>query len=96
MGSQGGEDALQSSDCRTMVDWWTHICVRINQEEQLGGKTDLATQGSSMGKGSLKISCYKICGSCGGERNSQTHRRVHWRDPKGLEHTQAHLPRSQH
>ena len=25
----------------------------------------------------------KICGDCGGGRNSQTHRRVCWRDPQG-------------
>ena len=41
--------------------WWTgqgggwqrgqsHICMQINQEEQLGSETDLATQGSSAGR----------------------------------------------
>ena len=33
--------------------WWkgrSHICVWTDQEEQLGSKTDQATQGSSMGK----------------------------------------------
>ena len=31
-------------------NWWTgwsHICVQINWQEQLGSKTDYATQGSS-------------------------------------------------
>ena len=30
--------------------WWSYICMCINQEEQLGSKTDYKTQGSSMGK----------------------------------------------
>ena len=33
-----------------LVEWWSHICVQINQEEQLGCNTDHTTQGSSMGK----------------------------------------------
>ena len=33
---------------------WSHICVRINQEEQLGSETDYATYGSNVGKESLK------------------------------------------
>ena len=42
-----------------MVDWnghkgwwtrWSHIRMWINQEEQLGSKTDCTTQGSSLGK----------------------------------------------
>ena len=53
MGSQGGEEVWQGSSWRTR---WSHICVQINQEEQLGSKTDHATQGSSMGKESLKTS----------------------------------------
>ena len=43
MGSQGGEDAQQSSS------WQSHIRARINQEEHLGSKMDRATQGSSAG-----------------------------------------------
>ena len=30
--------------------WWSHILVRINQEEQLGSETDRTTQGSSEGR----------------------------------------------
>ena len=47
MGSGGGEDAGQGSSWQT---GWSHISVWINQEEQLGSKTDHATQGSIMGK----------------------------------------------
>ena len=33
---------------------WPHICMQINWEEQLGSETDHTTQGSSIGKQSLK------------------------------------------
>ena len=46
-GSQDGQDAQQGGDWRTS---WSHMHMRINQEEQLGNKTDPATQGSSVGK----------------------------------------------
>ena len=49
MGSWGGEDPWQGSSCG---GWWnrgSHIRVRINLEEQLGSKTDRATQGSTVG-----------------------------------------------
>ena len=38
----------------------------------------------------------KTCGGCSGRRNSQPHRRVHWRDPHGPKHKQTHAPRNQH
>ena len=47
MGSRGGEDSQPGSS------WWTgwsHICVWINQEEQLGSRRDHATHHSSAGK----------------------------------------------
>ena len=50
MGSWEGEDVEQGSG------WRFHICMRINQEDQLGSKTDCATQASSMWKKSLKTS----------------------------------------
>ena len=37
MGSQGGEDAQQPGGWRARR---SHICVKINQEGQLGSKTD--------------------------------------------------------
>ena len=46
-GSQGREDWQGDSG------WWTgwsHICMQINWEEQLGSQTDCTTQDSSKGK----------------------------------------------
>ena len=39
--------------------WWSNICVHINQGEQQASETDRATQGSSVGKESLKTSDWK-------------------------------------
>ena len=60
-----GEDPWQGGSWQTgqRSSWWSgwsHICMRINREEQLGSKTDCATQGSSKGKESLKTSDCKI------------------------------------
>ena len=65
IGRQGREDALQGGaggPYRQGSNWWTRqsiIRVQINQEEQLGSRTYHATQGSRMGKESLKTSGYK-------------------------------------
>ena len=41
----------------------SHICMQIKQEEQLGSKTEHVTQGSSVGKESLKTSgCKNLWG----------------------------------
>ena len=53
-GSRGREDSQPGSGWRTgqgagLQTRRSHICVQINQEEELGSKTDLATQGSSTG-----------------------------------------------
>ena len=61
----------------------SHICVQINQEEQLGSETDCTTQGSSVGNKASKPLIEKTCGGCGSGRNFQTYRRDHWRDPQG-------------
>ena len=45
--SQGGEDSQQDSG---WWSGWSHICVQINQEEQLGSETDHTTQSYSLGK----------------------------------------------
>ena len=65
MGSWGREDSQQGGRGRTRVlqssgwrmragsGWWSrwsHICVWINQEEQLGSGTHHATPGYSVGK----------------------------------------------
>ena len=47
MGSQVREDVWKGGG------WWTrqsHICMQINQEEQLGSETDHVTHGSSVGE----------------------------------------------
>ena len=60
------------------------MCVWVNWKEQMGSEKDHKTQGSSAGTASLKTSDYKNCGGYSSGRNFQPHRRVHWRDPKGL------------
>ena len=47
------EDKWQGSGWQTRQ---SHTCMQINQEEQLGSERDCTTQGSSMGKESLKTS----------------------------------------
>ena len=56
MVSQGKEDVQLGGSWRIGR---SHICLWINREEQLGIKTDHATQGPSAGKESLKTSGYK-------------------------------------
>ena len=79
MGSQDREDLWQGG-CQTGQ---SHICMWISWEEQMGSETDCTTQGSNAGKESLKNAGCKNCGGCGGRRNSQSHRRILWRDPQG-------------
>ena len=54
-GSQGAVESLQGRGWWTRPGggWWSgwsHICMRINWEEQLGRETDCVTQGSRVGK----------------------------------------------
>ena len=58
MGNPGGEDSRQGDSMWTnkVAAGGSHICVQINQEEQLGSEIDYATQGSCVGKESLKTS----------------------------------------
>ena len=44
MGSWGGDHAQQGSGWRAR---WSHICMWINWEEELGSKADGTTLGSS-------------------------------------------------
>ena len=55
VGQSGGEDSKQGGSWRTrqggsLQTGQSHICVQINQEEQLGTETGRTTQGSSTGK----------------------------------------------
>ena len=77
-GSQGREDAQQGDS------WWTersHICVQIKQEGQLGRET-VQPRVPARGNKASEPLAVKTCGGCSGRRNSQPHRRVHWRDPQ--------------
>ena len=56
-GSQGRKDAWQ---CCGWWTRWSHICVWINLEEQLGSETDCATQCSSLGKRASKSGCKNL------------------------------------
>ena len=47
MGSLDEEDTQQGGGWR---NGQSHICMQINQEEQLGSKIDHATHGSRVGK----------------------------------------------
>ena len=63
MGRRGGESLQQGGGGQTGLGstlrtqqgsgWWSgwsHICVWISREEQLGSEKDHTTQGSSLGK----------------------------------------------
>ena len=59
MGKWGGKDTQQA------LSWWTrwsHICMWINQEEQLGSKTDHTTQVPVWGNKASKPLAVKIYG----------------------------------
>ena len=60
---------------------WSHICMLTNREDQLGRKT-VQPRVPLWEKTASKPLAVKTSGGCGG-RNSQPHRRVHWRDPQG-------------
>ena len=63
-----------------------HLHLQINWEEQLGSKIDHATpqpRVPTWRDKAWKPLTEKFCGGWGSRRNSQTHRRVHWRDPWG-------------
>ena len=93
MGSWGRDDAQQGGGRHSR---WSHICVLITQEEQLGSKTDHTTQGSSVGKASLKTSGYKmLCGLQWWEKLPASQEFVRDTD-RVLECTQTHPPWNQH
>ena len=88
-GSKGREDIWRGGGWQTM---WSHICMWISQEEQLGSEAHLTAQDSSVGKESLKTSsCKNWRGethSLTGEFLGETHR--------VLECTQTHPLGKQH
>ena len=75
-GSRGWEDVWQGNDWQAR---WSHVCVWINREEQLGSKTDWVPEQEKKASKHLAV---RICGGCSSRRNSQPHRRIHWREPQ--------------
>ena len=94
MGSQGREDRWLGGGWRTR---WSHICMHINWEEQLGRDTDCGTQGSSLEKWTHKPLTKNTCGGWGGSRrNSQLHKEFAAETHRVLKSTQTHPPGNQH
>ena len=85
----GRDDLWQGGSWQTR---WSHICVQINWEEQLGSQTDCATQGSEQENKASKPLVVKTCGGCSDRRNSQPHRGSY----RVLECTQTHSLGNQH
>ena len=80
MGGQGKNDGQQGSSWRTRVgkaaagrqgsSWWTW-------------QQTLQPRVPAQGNKASKPLTENICGGCGSGRNSQSHRRILWRDPQG-------------
>ena len=88
-GSQGKEDVRQGVAWRTGWARWQlvgqavpHLCAD-NREEQLGSEINHATRVTAWGNKASEPLAVKICGGCGGGRDSQPYRRVCWRNPQG-------------
>ena len=95
MGSWGRKDTWQASGWRTgWARWWFVELVvlhsHMDKPEQLRSETDHPTQGSSGGNKVSKPLAVKTCGNWGSRINSQSHKRVHWRDPLGPRMYRAH------
>ena len=98
-GQLGGKNLWQGGSWRTRQggSWqsgWSHICMRINREEQLGSETDLSTQDGEIDAKRLletPVGGEEAAGetpSLTGEFAGETHR--------GLERTQTHPPGNKH
>ena len=62
----------------------SHICVRINQEENWGARLTSQPKVPAWETKASKSLAIKTCGSCGSGRSSKPHKTVCWRDPQGL------------
>ena len=86
LGRRSGEGKLGQRGCVQGSGWqtkWSHICMHVNQEEQLGSETDCKPRVPAPGNKASKPQAVKTRGNLGSGRNSQPHRRVCWRDPQG-------------
>ena len=92
-GSQGREDSWKGGGWWTR---WSHICVQINWEEQLGSKTDPQPWVLSQGNKASKPLTVKPVGvAVVGETPSLTGEFI--REPHRVpECTQSHPPKNQH
>ena len=83
-----GQPGLRGLTARWLEDqarrvWWrgwSHICVQINLEA-MGSKTHRKPRVPVQENKASNPLTIKICEGCDGGRNSQPHRRFHWRDP---------------
>ena len=88
MGSRGGEDSRQGGS------WWTgwggsweaggpaFACGWIRRNNW-GARQTMQPRVPVWGNKTSTPLTEKTCGGWGSRRNSQPHRRVHWRDPQG-------------
>ena len=88
MGSWGGEDARQGSGRGPGGpggSWWikqSHICMGIIGKNNWGARqTSQSRVPAGRNKASKPLAA-KMCGDCSSRKNSQPHRRVHWRGPQ--------------
>ena len=82
---QGGQGGGQLADWERQ--WWqttqSYVCGQINREDELGVRQAGQPRGLEWGNKASKPLTIKTCGDCGSGRNSQPHKRVHWRNSQG-------------
>ena len=79
-GQLGREDSWQGSGWRTRG---SHICMWIPRRNKWGVRQTMKPRVPVWGNKASKPLLKKTCGSSGSRKNSQPHRKVHWRDPQG-------------
>ena len=75
-----GEDTQQGGGWKTK---WSHICVQITGKNNWGARHIEQPRVLVRENIASKPLVIKTCRGCGGRRNSQPHKRVHWRHPQG-------------
>ena len=67
-----------------LEDWAVpHLCADQTGRNNWGARQTTQTRVPVQGNKASKPLTVKTYGSCGSRRNSQPHRRAHWRDPQG-------------
>ena len=90
MGSQAERTCRKAAD---RLGDPTFVCRQTGRNNNWGARKTTQPRVPAQGNKASKPLIENICGGCGGGRNSQPHRRVHWRDSWG---TQTHPPGNQH